>query len=163
MSVNIYSHGIAAWLSRTAHENAFAQLTQFSQIHETFHVGQIKAIYDATKALPKPYKWWELEVEAHRGSGKLWQGMYGRSAGTPTLLPLETPENKARKEAYDTMADRYKAIEKKKEDGTITATEEAEMDGLEKDLKDPSKLPQGETSGWWDPDEIDLECDWEDK
>ena len=161
MSVEIYPHGIAAWLSPTAHENAFAQLTQFSQMHETFHVGQIKAIVKATKRLPKPYKWWDMEVEAHRGSGKLWQGMYGKNAGTPTLLPLDIPENTRRKEAYDTMTDRFKVLEKKQEDGTITPAEETEMEGLETDLKDPSNLPQGETSSWWDPAEIDLECDWE--
>ena len=44
---------------------------------------------------------------------------------------------------------------------TITPAEETEMEGLETDLKDPSNLPQGETSSWWDPAEIDLECDWE--
>lgn len=58
---------------------AFEQLTQFTHGHELFHVGQIKTIFDETGTGPKPYKYWDLEVQAHNGATRLWKGPMART------------------------------------------------------------------------------------
>lgn len=78
ISVQIYPHGIANKILATAHRDTFKHTTAYTEMHELFHVGQIKAIFKETGALPKPYEWWDLEVEAHKGSAKLWQTLYDK-------------------------------------------------------------------------------------
>ncbi len=157
ISVQIYPHGIANRIAPTAHQDVFKHMISYSQKHETFHVGQIKSIFDSTGALPKPYKWWDFEVEAHAGASLMWRTLYGKKAGVPSLL-LEA--DKTMTPAYKKMMDDYKALEVKKDAGTITKSEEAKMEKLEKDLKDPANLPQATGNNYYKPNKLEnFECD----
>ena len=80
---------------------AFEQLAQFSQAHELFHVGKLETIIGKTQAEPKPYKFWDLEVEAHNGATRLWKGVHGENAEPPCVLNLGTSQNYWRRIAYD--------------------------------------------------------------
>ncbi|MXZ44815.1 MAG: hypothetical protein F4Z01_07575 [Gammaproteobacteria bacterium] len=165
IGVFIYPQGIANAVAamfveqRDVQVAAFEQLTQFTQAHELFHVGQLKTIFEETGARPKPYQYWDLEVQAHNGSTSLWQGIHGDNAEPPSTLNLGSQVNFWRKAAYDLDTARYKELEVKKENGTITSDEETEMDELEATLKDPSSLPEANANRDWDPDAIDIDCE----
>lgn len=62
--------------------------------------------------------------------------------------------------AYKKMMDDYKALEVKKDAGTITAQEKKDMEKLEADLKDPANLPQATGNNYYKPNKLEnFECD----
>jgi len=157
IDVQIYPHGIARKIADTAHQDTFKHTLVYSQMHETFHVGQIKAIFDATGALPKPYEWWDLEVKAHNGTSLMYRTLYGKKAGVPSLL---LDDNEEMTEDYKNKMEDYKALEVKKANGTITKAEEGTMEQLATWLKNPKNLPQATANNYYKPDKVkNFECD----
>ena len=142
---------------------AFEQLAQFSQAHELFHVGQIKRIFDATGALPKPYEYWDLEVQAHNGATRLWKGIHGENAEPPSVLNLGTQQNYWRKIAYDGKKASYEKYEEELADPKTTEARKKvikkEMDKLAEYLKSSYNLPEANRNGDWKPGDIDIDCD----
>lgn len=159
IDVTIYPHGIAAWLTPTAATETFDHVATFGQIHETFHIGQFKARFDATGSLPKPYEYWDLEVQAHKGSVTLWQTLYDKKkdAGVPSLL-LDVNAEKTKE--YQKMEDDYKDLVAKLEQGPLTDADAAKMERLAKDLKNPGNLPQASANTNYEPSKLkNFECD----
>ena len=161
IDVQIYPHGIARKIPDTAHQNTFKHTLVYTQMHETFHVGQIKAIFDTTGALPKPYEWWDLEVQAHNGTSLMYRTLYGKKAGVPSLL-LDT--NAEMTEAYKNKMEDYKKLETELADPTTTEARkkeiDSEMETLTTWLKNPKNLPQATANNYYKPDKVEnFECD----
>ena len=161
MAVRIYPHGIALKIPDTAHQDTFKHTLVYTQMHETFHVGQIKAIFDATGSLPKPYEWWDLKVKAHNGTSLMYRTLHGKEAGVPSLL---LDDNEEMTEDYKNKMADYKALEVKKANGTITKAEEGTMERLATWLKNPKNLPQATANNYYKPDKVkNFECKEEKK
>ena len=135
----------------------------FSNSHEIFHVGQLKTEFDKTKAEPKPYEWWDLEVEAHDGSTRLWKGIHGENAEPPSVLNLGTWTNWGRKIAYDIDKASYQKYEEELADPKTTEARKKEikkeMEKLEANLENPNNLPEANANPDWKPGDIDIDCD----
>lgn len=142
---------------------AFEQMAQFTQVHELFHVGQLKTIFKDTKSEPKPYEWWNLEVQAHKGATRLWKGIHGENVEPPSELNLGSTVNWARKMGYDLDTASYKLLEEElaKPETTEARKKEIkkEMEDLAADLKRSSSLPVANANGDWTPGDIDIDCD----
>ena len=161
MDVQIYPHGISNKIPDTAHQDTFKHTVVYTQMHETFHVGQIKAIFDATGALPKPYEWWELEVQAHNGTSLMYRTLYGKKAGVPSLL---LDDNEGMTLDYKDKMEDYKDLETELADPTTTEARkkeiENEMESLSTWLKDPDNLPPATANNYYKPDQLkNFECD----
>ena len=165
----IFPHGIGIAVGAMFAEQkdvqvaAFEQLAQFTQGHELFHVGQLKTIFDNTQAAPKPYEYWDLEVQAHKGAARLWKGIHGANAEPPSVLNLGTLTNWGRKIAYDAQKAQYIKLEEELAKPETTEKRKKkikeELETLAEDLKDSGNLPVADANGDWKPGDIDIDCD----
>ncbi|MXZ56040.1 MAG: hypothetical protein F4227_03915 [Gammaproteobacteria bacterium] len=155
---------VTKW-AKTDPSKAFDQMVFFSNAHEIFHVGQLKTEFDKTNAEPKPYEWWDLEVEAHNGATRLWKGIHGESAEPPSVLNLGTTVNYWRKFAYDLDKASYEKYEEElAEPDTTEARKKVikkEMEKLKAKLENPHNLPEANANGEWKPNDIDIDCEEE--
>ena len=140
----------------------FNHLATYGQMQESYHVAQLVKIFNATKSEPKPYQYWELEVDSHVWANKLWLAIYGKSAGPPSII---RDDNKGMSKAYKTKMKEYKDLEEQLKKKGLTDKKkkeiEADMKALETWLEDPANLPKAEANLGYKRDEVDLDCDLE--
>lgn len=154
--VEIFTDGITASIQKYSEMHfQYNHLVTYAQMHETFHIAQVKKLFDDEKREPHPYEYWEMEVDAHVAATDLWAAIY--SDPSPTYLPgTERPMS----EKYQKMVKEYKDLEGKKKKGTITKAEKVKMEQLAKDLRKPANLPQADGNPLYNP-ATDLECELE--
>ena len=157
INVELWTDGITAEIQKYPGMHfQYNHLATYGQMQETFHVAQVKKLFDDENREPHPYEYWEMEVDSHVGAKDLWAAIY--SDPPPTYLPNE---EYAMPEEYQKMAKKYKDLKKKEEDGTITEKEKDDLKQLTNDLRDPANLPQADGNEWYNP-ATDLECKLED-
>lgn len=157
IDVQIFPHGISSKIAQYPNKRYdFDHLVTFTQMHEAFHVAQILKIFNERETLPEPYEYWDMEVEASKGSNALWLACYGKNAGPPSLLREQNWDDL--KTVYDQKTQDYKDLKEREANGTITEGERTNMEELATWLKDPNNLPQAEGNPAYSP-ETDLGCD----
>ena len=181
LKVELYPRGLGAraighinWLWENKNEDpppeyyplAFRHLTTYSQMHETYHIGQLLKIFNERKTLPEPWEWWDLEVEAHAKSASLWSSLYDDPS--PSFLKIDNLNNTDRATKYEAKKTEYLNLEKELADPKTTderkAEIESELETLTDELKDPNNLPEAESNHVYSPGDVEnFECEEEEE
>ena len=177
LDVEIYSTGIGEravglvkWLYSNDDEGAppgtyklaFNHLTTYTYMHETYHVSQLLNIFSEREALPEPWEYWQLEVDAHRESKNMWVDLYDDPP--PSVLPLGSEVNTERYAAYEVKKKEYLDLETELANPDTTEERkgqiERRLEKLTKWLQDPTNLPQAEGNSIYEASEVEnFECD----
>ena len=140
---------------------AFRHITTYTYMHETYHISQFLKIFKEKGKLPEPWEYWQLEVDAHTESAKMWKTLYDDPS--PSTLRTSLPENEDHKEKYDAKKTEYLNLEKELADPDTTeerkAVIETKLEKLTEELKDPANLPQATDNHLYKPDKVEnFEC-----
>ncbi|MXW07371.1 MAG: hypothetical protein F4Z87_04475 [Gammaproteobacteria bacterium] len=114
ISVVLYPHQIAVnaatyWMDQQQQET-FKHMVAYAQIHETFHIGYLKSVFDRTNGLPKPYEAWDMEIQAHKGASSVFRSLFGgKKSGAPGILREQEITSKLPQ--YQEWKDEYTDLE----------------------------------------------------
>ncbi|MCY4127878.1 MAG: hypothetical protein OXG15_01420 [Gammaproteobacteria bacterium] len=140
---------------------AFRHISTFTYIHETYHVSQFLKIFKERGKLPEPWEYWDLEIDAHRESAKMWSAIY---KDPPPSRLLKDDEGRAQRAAnYEARKTEYLNLEKELADPDTTeerkAVIETKLKKLTKELKNSANLPQAIDNELYSPEDVEnFEC-----
>ena len=140
---------------------AFRHISTFTYIHETYHISQFLKIFKERGKLPEPWEYWQLEIDAHTESTRMWNALYDDPP--PSRLLRDDEGRAARAANYEAKKTEYLKLEKELADPKTTderkAVIETTLKKLTKQLKNSANLPKSVDNKLYSPEDVEnFEC-----